>query len=119
MAPVIGRLVVLVLAAAWAAPQLGVALAASVAPVAVAGGPNLLAPLAEGQGRVFSEKPDGIVKATAAGNRSPAKERGQPFGLKDGEAVTFVDDNGGLDGGEKTVAQVVARKKKSNVPNGQ
>jgi hypothetical protein len=76
----------------------------------VRGGPDLLARLSKDQGRVFSEKPGGVVKALGGGKASD---------LKDGDTVKYVDDNGGIGMGEDTVATVVARKKRIKVPNGQ
>lgn len=131
MALLTGRLVVLVLVAGLTAkmppwplwPQVDVALAAPVtadlgtapAPEPAGRGVNLLAPLAEGEGRAFSEKPDGTIKATLGGKRSAPKGGGKPFTLNDGEVVRFVDDNSGIDMGADTFAQVVARKKKVSV----
>jgi hypothetical protein len=82
------------------------------------GGPNLLAPLPEGQGRVFGDAPDGTVKGSVGGKPFELEGGGNPFDLKDGEMVKFVDDNSGIGMGEETVARVVARKKKVNAPNG-
>jgi hypothetical protein len=89
------------------------------APEPARGGANLLAPLGKGQGRVFSDHPDGVVKAMAGSGPSAPQGKGKPFELKDGEPIKFVDDNSGIDMGQETFAQVVARKKRLSVPNGQ
>lgn len=109
MIPLLGGVVVILLAGAGPAAS---------APGPVRGGPNLLAPLGEHQGRVFGDQPGGILKAVVGAKRLPPPDTAKPFELKDGEAIKFIDDNSGIEMGEETFAQVVARKKRVAVRNG-